>query len=130
MVLRRGNGADLKYHWGTPLNSGPCYIQHGLTGVRCWEETRPDLGGAKPVKGERGGGRASWRNRTRHSVVQSGRRGRKTARRRKRRKEDATQSRVRSLRGGREGELCMRKPAMFLEERGLFRYEDGQGKEV
>ncbi|KAJ1081944.1 hypothetical protein NDU88_002116 [Pleurodeles waltl] len=48
----------------------------------------------------------------------------------KRRKEDATQSRVRSLRGGREEKLQTRKPATFLEECGLSRYEDWQRKEV
>ncbi|KAJ1161975.1 hypothetical protein NDU88_002455 [Pleurodeles waltl] len=108
------------------------YIQHGPTGARStdWEMTHPDPEGAKPVKGERGGGRTSWRNGTRHSVVQSGRRGRKVSRTRKQRKEDATQSRVRLSRGGRERELRMRKPATFLEERGLSRYKDRQGKEV
>ncbi|KAJ1157427.1 hypothetical protein NDU88_010140 [Pleurodeles waltl] len=64
------------------------------------------------------------------SVVQSGWRGRKVSRKRKRQKEDATQSRVYSSRGGREGKLRMRKRATLLEERGLSRYEDGQGKEV
>ncbi|KAJ1121943.1 hypothetical protein NDU88_000451 [Pleurodeles waltl] len=66
----------------------------------------------------------------RHRVVQSGRRGWKASRRRKRQKEDATQRRVRSSRGGREGELRTRKPSTFMEERGLSRYEDGQGNEV
>ncbi|KAJ1117196.1 hypothetical protein NDU88_005396 [Pleurodeles waltl] len=44
--------------------------------------------------------------------------------------EDATQSRGHSSRGGREGELRTRKPATFLEECGLSRYEDGQGREL
>ncbi|KAJ1144632.1 hypothetical protein NDU88_010929 [Pleurodeles waltl] len=106
------------------------YIQHGLTEARCWEERRPDPGGGKPAKGKRGGGRTSRRNGMRHSMVESGWRGQKASRRRKRRKEDTTQSRVRSSRGGREAELRKRKPAIFLEERGLTRYEDGQGKEI
>ncbi|KAJ1092293.1 hypothetical protein NDU88_005404 [Pleurodeles waltl] len=102
------------------------YIQHGLTDAKCWEETRPDPEGAKLAKGEQGGERTSWGNGMRHNIVQWGRRGQKASRRRKRQKEDTTQSRVRSPRGGREGELRTRKPATFLEEHGLSRYEEGK----
>ncbi|KAJ1156059.1 hypothetical protein NDU88_008784 [Pleurodeles waltl] len=64
--------ADVKYTWGTPLNAGPYLHPAQPDGSEGWEETRPDPKGAKPAKGARGGGRASWGNRTRQSVVQSG----------------------------------------------------------
>ncbi|KAJ1090955.1 hypothetical protein NDU88_004083 [Pleurodeles waltl] len=71
-------------------------------GARCWEETRPDPEGVKPAKGERGKGRVSRRNGTRHSMVQLGRRGRKVSRRRKRPKEDARAECVRREEADRE----------------------------
>ncbi|KAJ1118857.1 hypothetical protein NDU88_007044 [Pleurodeles waltl] len=123
-------GADIKYPWDTSLNARACLHLARPYGSDVLGGAMPDPEGVKPAKGERGGRRAYWRNGTRHSMVQPGQRGWKVSRRRKRRKEDAAQSRECSLRGGQEGQLRMRKPATFLEELGLSRYKNGQGKEV
>ncbi|KAJ1192002.1 hypothetical protein NDU88_001314 [Pleurodeles waltl] len=53
----------------------------------------------------------------------------KVRKRRRKREEDTLRSRERPPTRRRGRERQAKKPAMFLEERGLYRYESGQGKE-